>query len=153
MSSQKDNHFKPFGGLQPIKFRSQRWGSVRTDFMTHLIETQNLYDSITTSVDRFSRRAHFYFSRFTSLATDLANSFADIFRHHGLHDSMISDCHPKFASDPWSRLTELCGIGLRLSSSHRPKTDGSSAIMNCMIEKFLRCYCAYHQGYVLPRSA
>ncbi len=39
----------------------------------------------------------------------------------------------------------LCGIKLEMSSSRHPQTDGSSEIMNRMVENYLRCYCSYHQ--------
>ena len=40
---------------------------------------------------------------------------------------------------------ELCGYKLKMSSSRHPQTDGSSEIMNRLVENYLRCYCNYHQ--------
>lgn len=45
---------------------------------------------------------------------------------------------------------KLCDVQVRLSSSHHPQTDGSSEIMNRMIENYLRCYCSFnHQDWDL----
>ena len=40
---------------------------------------------------------------------------------------------------------KLCGIQLKMSTSKHPQTDGSSEIMNRMVENYLRCYCNFHQ--------
>lgn len=143
---QKDSRQKPAGSPQPLQFPNRRWGSVASDFITHLPRTKRGYNAITTFVDRFSKRVHFAPSRDTDTAEDFADLFfRDIFRNHGLPDSLVSDRDPKFTSKFWKRLSSLCDIRLRLSTSHHPQTDGSSEIMNRMIENFLRCYCSHHQ--------
>jgi hypothetical protein len=40
---------------------------------------------------------------------------------------------------------DLCGIKLKMSTSRHHQTDGSSEIMNRMIENYLKCYCCYRQ--------
>lgn len=40
---------------------------------------------------------------------------------------------------------ERCGIRTRKSSTHHPQTDGSSEIMNRMVENYFRCYCSLRQ--------
>ena len=39
----------------------------------------------------------------------------------------------------------LAGVKLSMSSSHHPQTNGSSEIMNKMIENYLRCFVNFHQ--------
>ena len=41
---------------------------------------------------------------------------------------------------------ELCGVKLEISSSRHPQADGSSEMMNRMVENCLQCYCNYHQN-------
>lgn len=117
------------------------------DFITHLPVTIRGFNAITTVVDRFSRRVHFIASKDSDTATDTANTFfREIFRLHGLTDSIISDRDPKFTSNFWKSLMNLCDVKLRLSTSYHPQTDGYSEIMNRMIENYLRCYCSLNQS-------
>ena len=60
-------------------------------------------------------------------------------------DSIVSDRDPKFTSDFWKTLMNICGVNLKMSTSSHPQTDGSSEIMNRMVENYLRCYCNFHQ--------
>ncbi len=99
-------------------------------FIVKLPKTKNGYDSITTYVDRLSRRVHFIPSKDSDTAVDVANAFfSNLFKHHGMPDSIVSDRDPKFTSKFWQRLMELCGVKLKMSSSRHPQTDGSSEIM------------------------
>lgn len=122
---QNDNRTKPFGDPQPIPFPDRRWGSIAMDFITHLPQTFNNFNSITTVVDRFSRRIHLMASKDSDSAIDTANTFVrEIFILHGIPNSITSDRDPKCTSAFWTRLMELCDVKLRLSSSHYPQSDG-----------------------------
>jgi hypothetical protein len=68
-----------------------------------------------------------------------------VFKLHGLPDEIVSDRDPKFTSKFWQTLMDLYGIKLKMSTSRHPQTDGSSEIMNRMLENYLRCYCSYRQ--------
>lgn len=143
---QKDNRSKLFGDPQPIPLPERRWGSISMDFISHLPKTARGFNSITTIVDRFSCRVHFIPSRDSDTAIDVAEMFfREIFRLHGLPDSIISDRDPRFTSSFWNRLMSLCDVRLCMSTSYHPQTDGSSEIMNRMLENYLRCYCSLNQ--------
>ena len=143
----KDSREKKLGDPTSLEIPDRRWGSIATDFIVSLPKTKNGYDSITTWVDRLSRRVHFIPSKEEDTAVDSANSFfANIFKLHGIPDSIVSDRDPKFTSKFWKRLMELCGIKLKMSTSRHPQTDGLSEIMNRMVENYIRCYCNYHQN-------
>ena len=126
----------------------RRWGSLSTDFIVHLPKTKDGYDAITTWVDKLTRRVHFIKSKTTDTAVDVADSFfTNIFKHHGLSDSIVSDRDSKFTSEFWKRLMDLCDIKLKMSTTSRhPQTEGASEIMNRMVENDLRCYCSYNQN-------
>lgn len=142
----KDSRQKSLTDPNPLEMPSRRWGSVSTDFITHLPKTKDGYDCITTWVDRISRRVHFIPSRSSDTAVDAAKSFyGNIFKLHGLPDEIVSDRDPKFTSKFWRTLMDLCGVKLKMSTSRHPQTDGSSEIMNRMLENYLRCYCSYRQ--------
>jgi hypothetical protein len=131
----KDLRQKPLTEPTPLELPERRWGSIATDLITHLPVTKAGYDSITTWVDRLSRRVHFVPSKSKDTAVDCAkNFFRDVFKNHGLPDNIVSDRDSKFTSMFWKTLMELCGITLKMSTSRHPQTDGSSEIMNRMIE-------------------
>ena len=142
----KDHQGKRLTDPSSLEVPQRRWGSLSTDFIVGLPRTKNGYDSITTWVDRLTRRVHFIPSKETDTAVDVANAFfSNLFKHHGLPDSIVSDRDPKFTSSFWRKLMGLCGVKLKMSTSHHPQTDGASEVMNRMIENYLRCFCSYSQ--------
>lgn len=69
------------------------------DFITNLPKTGKGFDSIAKFVDRFSKKIQLVPSRGVDTATDVADSFfRNIFRLHGLPDSVVFDRDPKFTS-------------------------------------------------------
>lgn len=144
---QKDyQNKKRFTDPNSLNVPTRRWGSLATDFIVKLPLTERGFDSITTWVDRLSRRVHFIPSHTTDTATDVASSFfGNIFKLHGLPDSIVSDRDPKFTSNFWKELMKPCGIRCQMSSSHHPQTDGASEFMNRMVENYLRCFCSIRQ--------
>eukprot|EP00737_Agarophyton_chilense_P002170 gb/GEZJ01002467.1/.p1 GENE.gb/GEZJ01002467.1/~~gb/GEZJ01002467.1/.p1 ORF type:complete len:321 (-),score=19.04 gb/GEZJ01002467.1/:658-1620(-) len=130
----------------PLPVPTRRWGIVATDFIVKLPKTERGLDSISTWVDRLSRRVRFVACKETDKATDIAQVFfRNIFPHHGLPDSLISDRDPRFVSAFWKALMDLCGVESRMSSARHPQTDGASEVMNRMIEKYIRCFCSFEQ--------
>lgn len=58
----------------------------------------------------------------TDSASTLADTFlCEVFHHHGIPDTIVSDRDPRFTAKLWKILTELCGIRLKMSSSHHPR--------------------------------
>ena len=138
----KDHQGKKFGESTSLEVPERRWGSIATDFIVALPKTKNGFDCITTYVDRLLRKVHFIPSKDSDIAVHFVNSFfGKMFPYHGMPDSIVSDRDPKFKSKFWKRLMELLGVQLKMSTSRHPKTDGSSEIMNRMMEYYLRCYC------------
>lgn len=143
----KDTNQRKLNDPMSLEMPERRWGSLATDFIVQLPKTKDGYDAITTWVDRLTRRVHFLKCKTSDTAVNVADAFfANIFKLHGLPDSIVSDRDSKFTSAFWKRLMELSGIHLKMSSSRHPQTDGASEIMNRMIENYLRCYCSYHQN-------
>ena len=143
----RDSNQKKLTDPMSLEMPDRRWGALATDFIVKLPKTKDGYDAITTWVDRMTRRVHFLKCKGTDTAVETANAFfSNIFKLHGLPDSIVSDRDPKFTSEFWKRLMQLSGIQLKMSSSRHPQTDGASEIMNRMVENYLRCYCSYHQN-------
>ena len=146
MSTKKDYSGKKLNDPTSLEIPERRWRSIACDFIVKLPKTRNGFDCITTYIDRLSRRVHFIASRETDTAFDAAKAFFScIFKLHGLPDSIVSDRDPKFTSNFWKSLMKLCGVELKMSTSRHPQTDGSSEIMNRMVENYLRIYFNYHQ--------
>ena len=57
----------------------------------------------------------------------------------------VSVSHAQIGANFWKELKNLAGVKLLMSSSHHPQTNGSSEIMNKMIENYLRCFVNPHQ--------
>lgn len=97
-------------------------------------------------MDRFTRRVHFSKSKTPYTAVNVADAlFSNIFKHHGLLDSIVSDIDSKCTSKVWKRLMELSLIQLKMSSRRHPVTNGASEVMNCIVETYVRCYCLYNE--------
>lgn len=52
---------------------------------------------------------------------------------------------PKFISKFWGLLMERWDIIYQIYSTHYPKTDGVSEILNPILEKYLSCYFSLHR--------
>ena len=143
----KDSNQKKLIDPESLELPERRWGSISTDFIVNLPKSKCGFDAITTWVDRLNRRVHFLSCTTNETAEETANSFfSNIFKHHGMPDSITSDRDPKFTSKFWDHLMKLCAVKLKMSTSKHSQTDGATEIMNRMVENYLRCYCSYHQN-------
>ena len=115
------------------------------DFIIGLPESVG-YVKIWVIVDRFSKMAHFI-----PLATEvpieqLALMFLkDIWRFHGLPESIISDRDRQFTSKFWTSLKKLLGVKLNISTAFHPETDEQTDGVNQTLEQYIRSYCSYQQ--------
>ena len=67
--------------------------------------------------------------------------FKHVFLHFGLHDALISDRGPQFASAFAMELARILGYDLKLSTAYHPQTDGETEQVNQEIEMYLRLFC------------
>ncbi|MCO5591707.1 hypothetical protein L7F22_045698 [Adiantum nelumboides] len=115
--------------------------SIAMDFIFDLPRTQNGHDSIWTFIDRFSKQAHFVPVKKTVKPDHLARLFvAQIFRLHGMPETIVSDRDPRFTSLFWKAIWENIGMWLQFSSSFHPQTDGQSEIANSVVLDLLKSY-------------
>lgn len=135
------------GFLNPLEIPPHPWHTVSMDFILQLPPTvDNSYDTLFVVVDKFSKRAHFIPCFSTTTAAQAADLYIDnIFKHHGLAVSIISDRDSKFTSEFWLRLHERLGTRLRMSTPMRPQTDGQTERTNQVIEDMLRTCINYAQ--------
>jgi len=71
--------------------------------------------------------------------------FDNIFRLHGIPDSIVSDCGTQFASEFTWALTNLVGIQQKISTAFHPQSNGQTERINAIVEQYLRGYCNYQQ--------
>lgn len=63
--------------------------------------------------------------------------FAEVYKHHGLPKSIVSDRDALLTSTFWTCLKQLIGVEQHLSSTYHPQTDGSTERVNHTIGHML----------------
>ncbi|MCO5560197.1 hypothetical protein L7F22_013806 [Adiantum nelumboides] len=63
-----------------------------------------------------------------------------IFRLHGMPETIVSNRDPRFTSLFWKTIWENIGTRLQFSSSFHPQTDGQSEIANSVVLDLLKSY-------------
>ena len=67
--------------------------------------------------------------------------FKNVFLRFGLHDYLISDQGPQFASAFAAELACILKYNLKLSTAYHPQTDGETEQVNQEVEMYLRMFC------------
>ena len=105
------------------------------------------HDSILVVCDRFSKMSHFVATTEKTIAEGLARLFRDnVWKLHGLPESVISDRGPQFAAGMTKELNKMLGIETKLSTAYHPETDGQTERTNQELEQYLRMYVNYRQN-------
>ena len=90
------------------------------DFITKL-PTVTGKDAILVVYDRLFKITHFVATTEGTLAEGLARLFRDnMWKLHGLPESMVSDRGPQFAAELTKELNQMLGIETRLSIAFHP---------------------------------
>ena len=106
-----------------------------------------IYDSILTIVDRYTKYALFIPTRKDLNAAEFAELFFNqIECHFGSPDGIVSDRDSSLTSDFWREVCAYNQIKRRLSTAFHPQTDGQSEAINRIIEDYLRAYCSDNPG-------
>ena len=75
-------------------------------------------------------------------AAGITQLFFDfVFKQFGLHDTLISDQGPQFASAFTKELAHLLKYDVHLSTAYHPQTDGQTKQTNQELETYLRIFC------------
>ena len=112
----------PAGKLKPNKIPERPWQHILVDFITKLPVSKD-HDSILVVCDRFSKMSHFVVTTEKTMVEGLARLFRDnVWKLHGLLESVISDRGPQFVAGMTKELNKMLGIETKLS--YHPETDG-----------------------------
>ena len=121
------------------------WSHISADFITKLPLAQG-YDAILVVCNRFSKMAHFIATTEKTSAEGLAKLFQDqVWRLHGLLESIISDRGVQFAVGIIKELNNLLGIQTKLSTAYHPQMDGQTERINQELEQYLRVFIDHRQ--------
>ena len=133
------------GKLMPNSIPERPWTHILADFITKLPLAQG-YDSILVVVDRLTKMVHFIPTTEKTSAEGLARLFRDnVWKLHGLPESIISDRGPQFAAGLMRELNEMLGIKSKLSTAFHPQTDGQTERVNQELEQYLRMFIDHRQ--------
>jgi len=104
------------------------------------------YNSILVVVDRLTKIAHFIPTTEKITAEGLARLFRDnVWKLHGLPESIISDRGPQFAAGVIRELNVMLGIDSKLLTAFHPQIDGQTERMNQELEQCLRMFIDHQQ--------
>ena len=141
----KNRTEQPAGKLMPNSILERPWTHISADFITKLPLAQE-YDSILVVVDRLTKMVHFIPTIEKTSAEGLARLFRDnVWKLHGLPESIISDRGPQFAAGLMKELNEMLQIKRKLSTAFHPQTNGQTERVNQELEQYLRMFIDHRQ--------
>jgi len=139
---------KPNGLLVPLPIPQRRWQDIAMDFITGLPKSEG-YNAICTIIDRLTKEGHYvpcYWGQDGTSAEATAWILIwNVFRLHGLPDSIVSDRGTQSVSLMWKAFCQKLKIKANLSTAYHPETDGQSEHANQEVKQGLRTYCNYMQ--------
>ncbi|MCO5594195.1 hypothetical protein L7F22_048219 [Adiantum nelumboides] len=117
------------------------------DLIFDLPRTPTGNDGIWTIICRFSKQAHFVPARKKIKSDHMVKLFMhNIFKYHGMPQSIVCDRDPRMTSLFWKALFENMGTTLKFSSSFHPRTHGQSEEANSIVLDLLKCYVSEHKA-------
>ena len=133
------------GKLKLSEVLEKPWTHLTVDFITKLLVVAGK-DAILVVSDRLSKMTHFVANTEGTSAEGLARLFRDnVWKLHGLPESMVSDRGPQFAVELTKELNKMLGIETRLLTAFHPQTDGQMEWMNQELEQYLRFFVDHRQ--------
>ena len=130
----KNRTEEPAGKLKLSEVPQKTWTHLTVDFITKLLVVAGK-DAILVVCDRLSKMTHFVATTEGTTVEGLARLFRDnVWKLHGLPESVVSDRGPQFAAELMKELNWVLGIKMKLSTAFYPQTDGQTEWMNQELE-------------------
>jgi len=115
------------------------------DFITKLPVVAGK-DAILVICDKLSKMTHFVATTEGISAEGLARLFRDnVWKLHGLSESVVSDRGPQFAAELTKELNRMLEIKTKLSTTFHPQMDGQMERMNQELEQYLWFFVEHRQ--------
>jgi len=129
----------------PNSILKKPWAYISADFITKLPLAQE-YGSILVVVDKLTKIVHFIPTTEKTLVEGLARLFRDnIWKLHGLPESIISDRGPQFVAGIMQELNRMLEIESKLSIVFHSQTDEQTERVNQELEQYLRMFIDHRQ--------
>jgi len=128
------------GKLKLSEVPKKPWSHLTVDFITKLPVVAGK-DAVLVVCDRLSKMMHFVATTEGTSVEGLARLFRDnVWKLHGLPESVVSDRGPQFAAELTKELNWMLGVETKLSTAFHPQTDGQTEWMNQELEQYLRLF-------------
>jgi len=120
----KNRTEEPAEKLKLSEVLQKTWTHLTVDFITKLPVVAGK-DAVLVVCDQLSKMTHFVATTEGTSAEGLARLFRDnVWKLHGLPESVVSDRGPQFAAELTKELNRMLGIKTKLSTAFHPQTDG-----------------------------
>jgi len=130
----------PVGKLKLSEVPERLWAYLMVDFITKLPLVAGK-DAILVVCDRLFKMTHFVAMTEETLAEGLARLFRNnIWKLHGLLESVVSDRRLQFAAELTKELDKMLGIETKLLTAFHLQTDGQTKQMNQELEQYLQFF-------------
>jgi len=135
----------PAGKLMPNSIPKKPWRHISADFIVKLPLAQG-YDAILVVCDQLTKMVHFIPTTEKTSAVGLARLFRDnVWKLHGLLESIILDRGVQFTAGMMKELNERLGIRTKLSTAYHPQIDEQTEQVNQELEQYLRMFVDHRQ--------
>ena len=122
----KNRTEKVAGKLKLSEVPEKLWTHLTVDFITKLPVVAGK-DAILVVCNRLSKMTHFVVTTEGTSAEGLVRLFRDnMWKLHGLLESVVLDRGPQFAAELMKELNKMLGIETRLATVFHPQTDGQT---------------------------
>jgi len=125
---------EPAEKLKSSEVPKKPWSHLTVDFITKLPVVAGK-DAVLVVCDRLSKMTHFVAITEGTSAEGLARLFRDnVWKLHGLPESVVSDRGPQFMAELTKELNRMLEIKTKLLTVFHPQTDGQTERINQELE-------------------
>jgi hypothetical protein len=142
----KAQRCKPFGKLHPLAIPKAWWEVVSVDFIIKLPNSHG-FNVTMVVVDLVSKRSHFIPTH--TMITALGSTrlyLQNVWKLHGLPNSMLSDRGPQFVAEFMRELYCLLRITISSSTAYHPQLDGQTKCVNQELEQYIQIFVSKWQN-------